>query len=81
MTTQEIYDYFKKYEAEEKSHLIAIAKIARSIIPVLKDKEMNHVAKQLEEVFFLADGMNEEHNKWMKEHFMELILAMKGDIK
>lgn len=56
----------------------AVAEAARNIVPVLKDHNLNHSAKVLEEVLFAADALTQELEAFLKENAEVMASIMGG---
>ncbi len=58
-----------------------IADAARVVIPVLLDAGRANSAKQLQELFFEYDALDQEMNEFVERNAMDVLAALQSTIK
>jgi hypothetical protein len=81
MTTTEVKKFINETRQREDAALRDIYQTARMLIPLLKDRQMIEVAKDLETKFFILDAIKQEMNEFTLNNFNVFMQAILGDLK
>jgi hypothetical protein len=76
MTGDELAIQTNKLRLNEEQALRAIADYARTLIPLLRDKGLEHVARELEAKLFTYDTHQTETADYCKKNAREILLLL-----
>lgn len=79
LTPKEVFAKAGELRSNQEKSLIKIAEYARTLVHLLRDKGLEHVAKELEAKLFVYDSQMEESHSFGREHFDSLINALKRE--
>jgi hypothetical protein len=66
MTTKEVSVFFRTAQARRTAALEDVTRVARMLVPLLKDRQMLETAKDLESKLFMLDAVNQEVTDFIK---------------
>jgi hypothetical protein len=63
------------FESRQRLKLEAIASLARTLVPVLKDSKLEHLAKELDRHLFELDAIGQESVEFLRANALQIFEA------